>query len=426
MGQEQRMKRRQRKKKIRFTLFGLVLIYIFFRSVPSLFAIGLKTELPERYKAKDIIETEGIIIKEEIVFTADGEGEIKLIAKEGERVPVGAKVAELALIGDTSQLKERLEEIENKIEVLSKTKGENSFNNSYESNVNEIIKEIQNSISQGKYGLASKLKDRLSSYSKKEADISNNTLIGSSLEALEKEKSKIENQISNSLIDYYSTKAGIVSYKIDGYEDKYSINNLAKYNYSDFKNIENKQTVISHGANVKVRQPIFKIINNFEWYILIKIDNLKDIDSFEEGNIILLSGKDIIGELRGYIERIGVEGNKGILLCRFNRDFYNYYDKRHIELDIIKNEYDTFKIKKRCIIEKDGMKGVYIKDISGIVKFRPIEIVSEDEEYAYISTGDKNSYITIGEGDEKFRTVRLFDEILLNPANVEEGMIIDW
>ena len=425
MGQEQRMKRRQRKKKIRFTLFGLVLIYIFFRSVPSLFAIGLKTELPERYKAKDIIETEGIIIKEEIVFTADGEGEIKLIAKEGERVPVGAKVAELALIGDTSQLKERLEEIENKIEVLSKTKGENSFNNSYESNVNEIIKEIQNSISQGKYGLANKLKDRLSSYSKKEADIYNNTLIGSSLEALEKEKSKIENQISNSLIDYCSTKAGIVSYKIDGYEDKYSINNLAKYNYSDFKNIENKQTVISHGANVKVRQPIFKIINNFEWYILIKIDNLKDIDSFEEGNIILLSGKDIIGELRGYIERIGVEGNKGILLCRFNRDFYNYYDKRHIELDIIKNEYDTFKIKKRCIIEKDGMKGVYIKDISGIVKFRPIEIVSEDDEYAYISTGDKNSYITIGEGDEKFRTVRLFDEILLNPANVEEGMIID-
>ena len=393
--------------------------------MPSLFAIGLKTELPERYKAKDIIETEGIIIKEEIVFTADGEGEIKLIAKEGERVPVGAKVAELALIDDTSQLKERLEEIENKIEVLSKTKDENSFNNSYESNVNEIIKEIQNSISQGKYGLASKLKDRLSSYSKKEADISNNTLIGSSLEALEKEKSKIENQISNSLIDYYSTKAGIVSYKIDGYEDKYSINNLAKYNYSDFKNIENKQTVISHGANVKVRQPIFKIINNFEWYILIKIDNLKDIDSFKEGNIILLSGKDIIGELRGYIERIGVEGNKGILLCRFNRDFYNYYDKRHIQLDIIKNEYDTFKIKKRCIIEKDGMKGVYIKDISGIVKFRPIEIVSEDEEYAYISTGDKNSYITIGEGDEKFRTVRLFDEILLNPANVEEGMIID-
>lgn len=425
MGQEQRMKRRQRKKKIRFTLFGLVLIYIFFRSVPSLFAIGLKTELPERYKAKDIIETEGIIIKEEIVFTADGEGEIKLIAKEGERVPVGAKVAELALIGDTSQLKERLEEIENKIEVLSKTKGENSFNNSYESNVNEIIKEIQNSISQGKYGLANKLKDRLSSYSKKEADIYNNTLIGSSLEALEKEKSKIENQISNSFIDYCSTKAGIVSYKIDGYEDKYSINNLAKYNYSDFKNIENKQTVISHGASVKVRQPIFKIINNFEWYILIKIDNLKDIDSFKEGNPILLSGKDIIGELRGYIERIGVEGNKGILFCRFNRDFYNYYDKRHIQLDIIKNEYDTFKIKKRCIIEKDGMKGVYIKDISGIVKFRPIEIVSEDDEYAYISTGDKNSYITIGEGDEKFRTVRLFDEILLNPANVEEGMIID-
>ncbi len=425
MSQKQRMKRRKQKKKIKITLFGLVLIYIFFRSVPSLFAIGLKTELPERYRIRDAIETEGIIIKEEIVYTADGQGKIKLFAKEGERVPVGAKIAELTLIGDTSQLKERLEEIENKIEVLSKTNEENSLKNGYEANINNLIREIQNSISKGNYGLASKLKDRLSSYSKKDADITNNTLIESSLEALEKEKSKIEDQILNSIISYNSTEAGIVSYKIDGYEDKYSINNIDKYNYSNFKNIANNQTATSDGESVKVKQPIFKIINNFVLYILIRIDNVKEIASFEEGDFIVLSGKDIIGELRGYVERISIEGNKGIFLCKFNRDFQNYYDKRHVELDIIINEYDSFRIRKKSIVEKEGIKGVYIKDINGIVRFRPIEILKEDEEYAYISTGDKNSYITIGEGDEKLRTVRLFDEILLNPANVEEGMIID-
>jgi len=77
------------------------------------------------------------------------------------------------------------------------------------------------------------------------------------------------------------------------------------------------------------------------------------------------------------------------------------------------------------VIEKDGLKGVYIRDISGIIRFRPIEIISEDDDYVYISTGDKNNYIFTGEGEEKVRTVRQFDEILLNPSYVEEGMIIE-
>lgn len=426
MSQEKRKKRRKRKKTVRLALFGFVLVYIFFRSVPSLFAIGLKTELPERYRVSDKIETEGIIIKDEMVFTADGEGTIKLIAKEGERVPVGAKIMELTLANDTSQLKERLKEIEDKIEVLSKTSNENVLENNNESNTDSVIEEIQSSISEGNYSLISQLKDKLFSYyGKGKGTSEDNTLIGYSLEALEKEKEKIEEQISSSVVNYYSTRAGIISYKIDGYENQYSIINKDSYEYSDFQAIKNQQKVISEGDTAQVRQPIFKIINNFEWYLLIKIDNSKNIASYEEGDSILLSGKDIIGELKGYIVRISIEGNKGVLLCKFNRDFNNYYDKRHIELDIIKNEYDAFRIRKKSIIEKDGIEGVYIKDINGIVRFRPIQIISQDEDYAYISTGDKNSYITIGEGDEKFRTVRLFDEILLNPASLEEGTIIN-
>ena len=159
--------------------------------------------------------------------------------------------------------------------------------------------------------------------------------------------------------------------------------------------------------------------------MLIKIDNVDDIEGYKEGDSILLSGKDIIGNLRGHIEKISIEGDKGVILCRFNRNFENYYDKRYIKLDIIKNKYDSFRIKKKCVIEKDGLKGVYIKDISGIVRFRPIEIISEDEDYVYISTGDKNNYIYIEEGDKRLRTVRQFDELILNPSYVEEGMILE-
>jgi len=430
MSQEERMNRRKRKKRIRYALFGFVLVYIFFRSVPSLFAIGTKTELPEKYSVDDKISTEAIIIKDETVYTSDGAGQVKFIAKEGERVPVGAKILELTLLSDTSQLKERLEEIENKIAVLSETGGENSREkdngNNIKDGIDDVIDEIQASISREKFDIADDLKDKLISYYNKEMEISyDDTLIGYSLEALEKEKQEIEKQISNSIVNYYSKISGIVSYKFDGYEKDYTVANKDLYNYSDFKSIKEQLKSSATGEKVEVRQPIFKIINNFEWYMLIKIDNVDDIEGYKEGDSILLSGKDIIGNLRGHIEKISIEGDKGVILCRFNRNFENYYDKRYIKLDIIKNKYDSFRIKKKCVIEKDGLKGVYIKDISGIVRFRPIEIISEDEDYVYISTGDKNNYIYIEEGDKRLRTVRQFDEIILNPSYVEEGMILE-
>lgn len=431
MSQKQRINRRKRKRKMRLALFGFVLVYILFRSVPSLFAIGPKTELPEKYSVDEKIETEGIIIKDESVYLADGEGRVNLVAKEGERVPVGAKISELTLISDTSQLKDKLNEVENKIAVLTETNNENSLSGSYEAkiedSVNSIIDDLQASISNGNYNLARQLKDKLSSYHERGTGIlEDDTLIGYSLESLEKEKQELEKQISNNIINYYSREAGIVSYKIDGYESQYSIINKDVYGYSNFQPIKSKHKITTDGDSVKVRQPIFKIINNFQWYILIKVEDNKMIESYEEGNSILLSGKDIIGELRGYIETISFEGNKGTILCKFNRDFKNYYDKRHVKLDIIKNQFDSFRIRKKSMVDKDGLKGVYIKDINGIIRFRPIEIISEDDEYIYISTGDKNSYIYIGEGDEKSRTVRQFDEILLNPTNLEEGMIINW
>lgn len=430
MSQAERINRRKRKKRIKFALFGFVLIYMFFRSVPSLFAIGTKTELPEKYSVDDKISTEAIIIKDEAIFTSDGAGQIKLIAKEGERVPVGAKILELTLISDTSQLKERLEEIEDKIAILSKTSGEKTIakddSKSIEDNVANVIEDIQVSVSKGEYNAVDDLRNKLVSYYNKGTGISeDDTLIEYSLEALEKEKQKVEEQISSSIVNYYSKVSGIVSYKFDGYENDYTIVNKDLYEYSDFKSIKEQLKSSSSGDKVEVRQPIFKIINNFEWYMLIKIEDIEDIKSYKEGDSIFLSGKDIIGDLRGYIERISFDGDKGIILCKFNRDFENYYDKRHIKLDVIKNKYDSFRISKKCVIEQNGLKGVYIKDISGIIRFRPIEIISEDDDYVYISTGDKNNYIYIGEGDEKVRTVRQFDEILLNPSYVEEGMILE-
>ena len=159
--------------------------------------------------------------------------------------------------------------------------------------------------------------------------------------------------------------------------------------------------------------------------MIIKLENIKDVSSYKEGDSILLTGDEIDGELKGYIKKINREKNKGLILCRFNSDFHNYYDKRYIEVNIIKYKHDSFKIPTKSIVEKDGIKGVYIKDISGIIKFKPIEILKEEAKITFIKSGDKNNKIKVKGSDESIKTVTTFDEILLNTINIQEGMIIN-
>lgn len=430
MSQEKRKQRRKRKKRWKLFFISLIFIFLLFRSVPSLFATAFKTALPEQYLIQDKIGTEAIIIKKENLYKADGEGKIELYGNEGERVAAGTKIAKITLLDDTSTLKQELEEIDNKIDILTKTEMDNENIKKDEEklveSIDNLVKDIQMSISRGEYEKAEILKDKLSIYDGKQKDIGrDNTLINQSLENLKKKREEVINQISSNTINYFSKESGVISYKIDGYEEIYSINHKDDYKYSDFKEISNKQRIISNEDNVKADEPIFKIIDNFQWYMIIKIENLKDISSYEEGNPILLTGEQIEGELEGRIERISKDKGKGLIIAKFNTDFHHYYDKRHLNVNIIKYKYDGYRIPSKAIIEKDGIKGVYIREISGIVRFRPVEIIKEDDEYAYISKGDKNYNINIKGSDNPVRTVRQFDEILLNTISIKEGMIID-
>ena len=153
-----------------------------------------------------------------------------------------------------------------------------------EESIENIVNEIQESISQGNYEKAEILKDKLSIYDGKFKDIRrDDTLISQSLDNLKEKREEIISQISNNTINYFSKESGILSFNIDGYEEIYSINYKDDYKYSDFKSISNKQRIISNNDNVKVDEPIFKIMDNFEWYMIIKVENIKDISSYEEG-----------------------------------------------------------------------------------------------------------------------------------------------
>src|SRR5690606_17947735 len=99
-----------------------------------------------------------------------------------------------------------------------------------------LIYEIQEKINTGKYNEIEILKEKLALLYGKQQDISGeNHLINTSIESLQKKKEALNKQLNNNALNYYTNESGIVSYKIDGYEEIFSFHNKDEYTYSDFK-----------------------------------------------------------------------------------------------------------------------------------------------------------------------------------------------
>jgi len=367
------------RKKWRIIIAGVIFIYIFFRLVPSLSAVRFKTVVPEYNLVEDRVSAEAIIIKKEHVYKASTVGKIESLVEEGEKVGIGVEIVRLTPTQDSS-LKEELEDIDKKVARLK-------------------------DVDQG-------------------AAAKDNKLLDQSMENLEKQWEKVMEQLSSDRMNYTSKESGIVSFKIDGYEELYSYNHRNDYKLSDFQGVDKEQIEVMNGDNVELGDPLFKIIDNFEWYMIINVDR-KLIDYYDEGDPILIAGQGIEDITRGRIERVSREKDRGLILCRFNMDFEKYYDKRYIQVSIIKDSQEGYRIPTRSIIEKNGVKGVYVKDISGIIKFKPIKILLKEDRTTYIDSGDKDNNIYLEGNNKPFKTVTGLDEILLYTAGIKEGMVIN-
>lgn len=428
MSYEKREKTRRKRKFFRTIIISFVLLYLIFRSVPSLLASNAKTVLPEKGTLIEKISTHGFVIKHETVVRSNSSGELEFSSTEGERVAAGVEIANINSLNDTSSLKQELLQIEESISALEKSEKETKLIVNEKEKIQELqktlIDELQNVIASSKFDEVYLLKSQLAVYDEKDKDISfATTLVGQSIENLKSKRDSINSEIRNNHIKYYSSYGGIISYKIDGYEEIYLPKDFENYTYDKlvFKELEDSELK----STVAVGEPIFKIIDNLEWYIAIKIDDLKQINAFNVGDTIKITIKEDKQELKGKIVSINLSENKGVIVTKFNAMLHNFYNMRFAEVSVIKYKKEGYKIPTKSIVDKDSIKGVYIKDKSGIVKFRPINIIGEDDNYTYVDIGDNYGNIVIKGQEQPMKTITLFDEIFLNTSSIKEGQILN-
>lgn len=228
---------------------------------------------------------------------------------------------------------------------------------------------------------------------------------------------------------FYSSRSGIITYKIDGAEDKYKYENVLTLTPSGTVPEELSVRDVSKEPAVSAGDGVCKIISNFDYYIAATLSN-EYAKLFSENKYIktrvLLEGSE--SEAWGIIKKINYGSEDSVLIIYFDDYFSAIYDKRYVNLQLITDIYEGLKIDTEALCEKDGIQGAYVKDASNIVKFFPVDVLGKDEETAIISEGEyvsEKDRRKISIADNKYETVKLFDKVIIDPDKVYDGQIIN-
>lgn len=407
------MKRRKIKHSKVF-LIG-IFAYIIINGITVFIGKNIDTLVVSNEKIEEYITTKGLLIRDEYIINSTMTGNIEAYFKEGDKVKNLDKVAYVYNDNIDEENFKELESLEK--EVIQIEEGQSSIIKADVDKVNKEIEKnkdnIQTKLIQGKLGISKEVVE-LEEYIKDKNKLLKSDLNSKPIINKKEEINKLSNKIEKNSDILQTNKSGIISYKFDGNESKYNIDNISELNIDDIEYTENEYIDILNEGVIKHGQPIARIINNIKQYLAIVVEE-NEIMNFKENNSVIIRDKN--NQINAKVHNIYTKNDKNVVVFEISEQNIEINDTRVAEFDIIYKSIEGIKIPKSSIVKKDNVEGVYIVSETGSAKFIEIKGTSYENEEFIVIDYYKNEI-------EGVKTIDIYDEIILEPKKVKNGFAV--
>lgn len=391
-------------------LVAFIFIIVAFNTIiTSFFKKVVKTETPVEEVFYNSVVMNAALIKTEEVYQAGRNSYFTTQAKEGEKVKKGLE--------NLSVTKSANDVIDKKLAAINKRLKDLDYDTSDDSGLdNKVmtskIKALQISINQKRYEDLSQILNSTEDDEDKYYESIKNYSIDKLLEMKDE-------LLINKRSDAPSIRvsmSGIVSYFIDGLEDKYTNKNFDAIFEKDLLEDSKNYSINKAQSNDK-----FKIFDNFSMNILAFSNNEK-LEDVNVNDVVLIEW-DLTGTktYARVLKKEKVDKTYKFLL-NIRERISELYKDRFSKMEIIFDEYKTFKLPKSALIDKGSEKGVYIKDIDNTIRYKRVLLVGSDRDNIYVMRTDDNGLMKYKK--LKFRSIKYYDEVVVFPSTVKEGDIL--
>lgn len=406
-----------KKKKVnKFTFFCILVVFILVISYVMFGIIGLMKNPSSTVIVKEGTVTKeetvtGVIIRDETIVQGKNlKNGMQHIVDEGEKVAVGDPIFRY-FSTDESQTKSKIAELDNKINLAISENNQILYSSSTKLIDSQILEKIKELPEINSVQILKENKRNVSSLILKKAKLAGDlSPTGSTLKQLINERSKLEKQIADGAEYIKAEKSGIVSYRIDGFEEKLKNDDFSKYTKDYIKKLNLKV-----GDIVPVNSEKGKIINNFKCHIAV-ISKTQEAKTAKEGQklSIVLPNAQMV---KGKIIRINREGSNGdvVLIIEFDEGIESLSIYRSIRVDLVWWNKVGNKIPNSAIFNVNGLSYV-IRSNNGYNDYVLVKILKQSDDYSIVSNYSLVELKELNLKQNISTSLLLYDEVVLNPS----------
>ncbi len=214
------------------------------------------------------------------------------------------------------------------------------------------------------------------------------------------EIAKIKSQNNNKRV--YNSAAGIISFAVDGLEDKLNKDDFYQLDLRKFDEYKGSYQHMISGRMISESEPLYRIINNFELYLIVPADK-KQAERFRKNEIVFIQENNSSDLLKAKVLKIKQEKEKSYIFVKMELFVPEWINVRKVKINFIKNIYRGIKIPKDAVFNQPSGQGVL--KVTGYNKYEFQEIMIID--------GNQEEVIVSG--------LEIGDEIITNPEDFDYG-----
>lgn len=349
-------------------------------------------------------KADGYILREEVIVQGESyKNGIVKIKNEGEKVAKDEPIFRYKS-GNEDELIKKIEELDVKIQEALKNET-NIYSPVLENQIQEKINSIYGI---NNYSEIKILKEEINKLILKKAEVVGElSPAGSYIKNLIEERSSYENELNSNAEYITAPMSGIVSYKIDGYEDFFSSKNIDYLNRELLENIDVRTGQLIESSNEKA-----KIVNNYECYIatIMDSDEAKDAKIGDRVSLEFLNLPAIEATIEKIFEE---ETGTRVIVFKINYNVEKLLDARKISVNVIWWSKSGLKVPNSAIITEED-KNYIIRNKAGYKEKVLIKVLKQNENYTIIGNYTTEELKELGYTTSeinKMKKIQLYDEI---------------
>lgn len=336
------------------------------------------------------------------------------IKSEGEKVAVNEAVFRYYTKNEDS-LKQKIAELDTKIQEAMANETETelfpSDIKSLETQIEEKLAGISNIKDTTKL---EETKKEINELVTKKANIAGDlSPQGSYLKELIEERKNYESELNSGAEYVNSSKSGVVSYKVDGFEDVLKPTDEC---FSSLSKDYLETLDLKTGKTIPTSDESGKIVDNTYCYIatITNTEEAKNAKVGDKVNVRLPSGEEVSAEISYILEE---ESGERVLIIKIEKGVEELINYRKISFDLIWWSAQGLKIPNQAIVKENDLAYV-VRNRAGYLNKILVKVKKEGDKYSIVEPYDTEELKELGFTSEEiisYKKISLYDEVILNP-----------